>query len=128
MSLISQRSITLPPINQNPAGLGGFATITTPGDTLATIISMILGFLTIVAGLWFMTNFILGAVSWISAGGDKGKAQQARDKLTNSVIGLAIVVAAYTIAGLVGSILGLNFLNLGAALSVLKPTGNVTPP
>lgn len=123
MQLLAQKSMDLPPINQGAGGLGGFSQITSPGDTAANILSILLGFLTIIAGLWFLTNFVLGAVSWISAGGDKGKAQQARDKLTNAVIGLAIVVGAYAIAGLVGTIVGIDFLNIGAALSILTPGG-----
>ncbi len=104
-------------------GLGGYSKFNTLNfqNTLATILSNVIGFLTIVAGLWFMIQFILGAVSWISAGGDKGKTTQAKDKLTQSVIGLAIVVGAYAIAGLVGAIVGIDFLNIAGALSVIKP-------
>lgn len=118
--LIAQATHKLPAINEG-GGLGGFSAVTNVGTTLATIISNILGFLTIIAGLWFTIQFILGATAWISSGGDKGKTQQAKDKITQAVIGLAIVVAAYSIAGLVGSILGLDFLNIGAALKLITP-------
>lgn len=124
--LLAQKSITLPPINQG-GGLGGYSEVTDTGITTANIISSIIGFLTIVAGLWFMIQFILGAVSWISAGGDKGKVQQAKDKITQAVIGLAIVVAAYAIAGLIGNILGLDFLNIGGALNLIDPNRLMTP-
>lgn len=122
--LLAQKSIPLPPINRDSTGLGGYANLTQINNyknTLATILSNVIGFLTIVAGLWFMIQFILGAVSWISAGGDKGKTTQAKDKLTQSVIGLAIVIGAYAISGLVGAILGIDFLNIAGALSVIKP-------
>jgi hypothetical protein len=125
-NLIAQaKTISLPPVAGDGKGLGGFSAVTDSAITLATIISSILGFLTIVGGLWFTVNFILAAVSWISAGGDKGKTQQAKDKITNAVIGLAIVVGAYAIAGLVGSILGLDFLNLSGAIKIISP--NKTP-
>lgn len=125
-NLIAQAKATLIPVITNPAGLGGYVPEWDPTkpnykERLAVILSNVIGFLTIVAGLWFMIQFILGAVSWISAGGDKGKTTQAKDKLTESVIGLAIVVGAYAIAGLIGVILGLDFLNIGAALSIIKP-------
>lgn len=117
---IAQVPATLGPINTGQ-GLGGYANVTNPGTTVASIISNVIGFLTIVAGLWFTINFILGAVSWISAGGDKGKVKEAKDKITQGVVGLAIVVAAYTIAGLLGRILGLNFLDIGGALKLILP-------
>ena len=130
MKLIAQAATkTLPAIvgewpNDFGKGLGGFANriaLSNYQATTANIISMILGFLTIVAGLWFMIQFILGAVTWISAGGDKGKTTQAKDKITQAVVGLAIVVGAYAIAGLIGTILGLDFLNIGAALKNITP-------
>lgn len=126
--LIAQQPLELPAINQNPSGLGGYASNIDTSSTTARIVSNIIGFLTIIAGLWFLTNFILGAVTWISAGGDKGKQQQAKDKLTNAVIGLAIVVGAYAISGLLGSILGLDFLNIGKALNVISPGGGSPAP
>jgi hypothetical protein len=127
MKLIGQATHQFPAIVGNEGkGLGGFANLIggqldNPGKTTATIISNIIGFLTIVAGLWFLIQFMLGAVTWISAGGDKGKVKEAKDKITQSVIGLAIVVAAYAIAGLVSNILGLNFLDIGGALKLITP-------
>lgn len=135
MQLLAQTKMLLPPlqgsmVGEEVKGLGGFASweqIANYPKTIATIISNIVGFLTIVAGLWFLIQFMLGAVSWISAGGDKGKVKEAKDKITQSVIGLAIVVAAYAIAGLVGRILGLNFLDIGTALNLINPGGAATP-
>ena len=93
------------------------------GIQLNTLIGGIIGFLTTLAALWFGFNFIMAGFQWISAGGDKGKVKEAKDKITQSVIGLAIVVAAYTIAGILGNILGLHFLNIGDALKLISPGG-----
>lgn len=110
-------STTLPTIGGE--GLGGYTKASS--TTVASIISKTLGFLTIIAGLWFIVQFVLAAVTWISAGGDKGKTTQAKEKITNAIIGLAVVVAAYAITALISSILGLNFLNIESALNALKP-------
>lgn len=128
MTKLITDSLQLPGLNRDPSGLGGYAAVTNPATTIAKIVSNIVGFLTIIAGLWFLTNFILGAVTWISAGGDKGKQTQAKDKLTNAVIGLAIVVGAYSISALLGSILGIDFLNIQGALNLINPGGPVSPP
>lgn len=96
-----------------------------PGDTvkvgvrLNAALSGIIGFMTIVAGLWFMIQLITAGYGWISAGGDKHNIEMARDKIVNAVIGLIIVVVAWVIVGLLGKIIGLDILNPGAVLEKL---------
>jgi hypothetical protein len=77
------------------------------------IVSRSLGFLTVLAGLFFIIYFFLGAFKWLTAGGDSGKVQKARDEMVQGVLGLIIIVAAYGIIGIVGSVLGLDLLNPG---------------
>lgn len=86
-----------------------------------SIISYIFTFLTVFAGLMFLYQFIRGALAWISAGGDSKKTSDAREMITQGVIGLVIVVAAYSIIGLVGTILGLDLLNPAQQLLQLVP-------
>ncbi len=86
------------------------------GNKLNSVLSSIVGVLTAVAGLWFFIQFILAGIAWISAGGDKGALETARNKIFNSIIGLIIVVSAYILVAVVGSILGLNILNPGEIL------------
>lgn len=93
-------------------GLGPFGeTDFGSGGTLAMqkftgAISAIIGFLTVVAAIWFFIQFILGGFSWITAGGDKTKLTQARDKLSNAFIGLVVVVAGWAIVALAGQFFG----------------------
>lgn len=53
---------------------------------------------------------VLGGVLWITAGGDKGKVEQARERITQGIIGLAILAVSWAIALLVQRFLGLNIL------------------
>ena len=62
------------------------------GNVLNKILSTVLGFLTIVAAIWFMIQFIIAGFNWISAGGDKNNTQAARQKMTNAVIGLVCFI------------------------------------
>jgi hypothetical protein len=91
-------------------GLGPFGNLTfTPASAMAKLtgaISAIIGLLTIVAAFWFFITFITGGISWITAGGDKTKLTQARDKLTNAFIGLVIVVAGWGVLALAGDFFG----------------------
>lgn len=80
------------------------------------VISNIIAVLTIVAGLWFIFQFILGAFGWLTAGGDKAAMENARKKITNAIVGLVIVVTAIFIIDLLGKLLGLDILNPGVAI------------
>jgi hypothetical protein len=93
---------------------------TPPENLLATIMSNILGAMTIGAGIWFLFQAIIAGYNYMNAAGDKTRIENAGRKLTNSLIGIAIVVAAYGLLALIGSFLGIEFLNLG------KLFGNIT--
>ena len=101
--------------------------LTTPGDVtpasslFASILSNIIGFITIIAGLYFMIQLLLSGFEWITSSGNPEKLKNVQGKITNSIIGLVIVIAAYAITSLVGKILGINILDIGAAINVLGP-------
>lgn len=88
---------------------------------LEDIISRGLGLVTVLAGLYFVMAFVVAAFNWLSAGGDTGKIKKARDTIINALIGLIIVVASFAVIGLIGSFVGLDILNPGAALLDLIP-------
>ncbi|HEX9008135.1 MAG TPA: hypothetical protein VF837_02640 [Patescibacteria group bacterium] len=95
-------------------GLGPFQTaLDASGVKTQTgvFISALVGTLTVVGGLAFVIYFFLGALKWITAGGDKAKVQDAQSSMVNGVIGLVAITAAYFIVGIVGGVLGLDILN-----------------
>ena len=54
--------------------------------------------------------FIWGAFEWITSGSDSKKAESARQRMTNAVIGLVILVSSFTILSFVSKIFfGKNF-------------------
>lgn len=89
---------------------------------LELFISSVIGVLTVFATIFFIVYFLIAAVSWVTSGGDSGKLQSARERMLHGVIGLVIVVAAYGIIGLVGSIIGFDILNPAATLLEVAPT------
>lgn len=89
------------------------------GGQLNKTISTVIGVMTAVAALYFIFQFIIAGYQWISSGGEKNNLEEARNKITNSLIGLIIVVAAWIIIGVVGNILGLKILNPGTLLQTL---------
>ncbi len=58
---------------------------------------------------------IWGGIEWITSGGEKGKTESARNKITAAVIGLIILAAAYAILTLTLQLLG--YSDLSTALS-----------
>lgn len=92
------------------------ASKTVVGNQLNKLVSTIIGLMTAVAAIWFIFQFITAGYQWISSGGDKNNLTAARDKITNSLIGLIIVVSAWIVMGVLGRIIGLEILNPGKIL------------
>lgn len=80
------------------------------------VISTIIGFLTVLAGIWFIFLIITAGYQWLSSGGDKAGVTAAREKLTYAITGLVIVVAAFAIVSLIGTLMGIDFLTPGETL------------
>ncbi|HSW90098.1 MAG TPA: hypothetical protein VLH19_04475 [Patescibacteria group bacterium] len=61
-------------------------------------------------GLALLVMLILGAFEWITAGGEKGKIQSAKDRITQSIIGMLVLVGTVAISIFIGTALGINLL------------------
>jgi len=116
-------------------GLFGFEKFLTSGTTseqlgaetntqFGNIISMVITSLTVVGGLAFVIFFTLGGLKWLTAGGDKTKVTEAQQQMTQGVIGLVAIVAGLFVVGVVGGVLGIDFLNPFKTLSVLWTNTN----
>ena len=67
----------------------------------------------IVIGFILAFFFLLqGAFQWISSGGDEGKVEAARNRITQAIIGLVLLVAVWAIFVFVGDFIGLDPTNL----------------
>ena len=91
-------------------------------DPLIKFISNFLGFITGLAGILFLIYMIFAGLAWVTAGGDKGRVETAKHQITNAALGLIVVIATYSIAGIVGGVLGLDILNPVDILKTLDPT------
>lgn len=68
----------------------------------------------IVAGLVALLFLLLGALSWITSGGNKENVEKAREKIQAALIGVILIFAVLAIVGVIENILGLS-------LGVTKP-------
>lgn len=96
----------------NPTGTGAI--------TLTKLVSTSIGVLSLIAFIWFVYNFIIGAIGIISSGGDKQKLESARNKITYSIIGVVVVIASLFVIDLIGVVFGIPFLNLFQLFNLLN--------
>ncbi|MFA7302070.1 MAG: hypothetical protein WC069_07195, partial [Candidatus Shapirobacteria bacterium] len=83
-------------INNNVGTLGtsaGYDGNIEIGDVVAAAINGFLGLL----GIIFVILIIIAGFKWMNANGDEEKINKAKDTIKNAIIGLIIVVAAYSI-------------------------------
>jgi uncharacterized membrane protein YjgN (DUF898 family) len=80
-------------------------------DDLGTLINAAVSFVMIIAALLVFMYLIWGGIEWITSGGDKGKTESARNKITAAVLGLIVLAASYAILMLALRFLGFTSLN-----------------
>ncbi len=74
--------------------------------SLMSAVMMISGVLVLFYLLW-------GGIEWITSGGDKGKTEAARNKITAAVIGLIVLASSTAIIMVLQQFLGACFLKIG---------------
>jgi len=83
----------------------GFAT------DVGEFINKLLRLVMMISSLLVFFQLILGGIEWITSGGDKGKVESARGKITAAVIGLIIVASSYAILQLSLNFIGYQSIN-----------------
>jgi hypothetical protein len=83
------------------ANSAGFSTKGTPSIT--TIVGRVIQSVLSLVGVVFLVLLIYAGFRWMTAGGNKDAISEAKGMLTNAVIGLIIVLAAYSITNYVMS-------------------------
>jgi hypothetical protein len=103
LTLIAQ--ITNPVIDQ-ALGSG-----TDGGASLGLLMGRLYRTAILVGGLALLLYIVWSGVEWITGGGDKGKIDAAKARLTNGIIGMAILVGTAAIAAFLGQLFGFDLLN-----------------
>jgi cytochrome bd-type quinol oxidase subunit 2 len=98
------------------------------GTQIEAIFTQVFGFLTIAAGIAFLIYFVIGGITWISAGGDSSNIEKAKKMMTNAVIGMVVIASAFAITWIVGKVLGFDILDITKLLNSLKTTNTPMPP
>ena len=82
-------------------------------DDLGVLVGRLVTIAFFAAAVFFLIQVIIGGISWINAGGDPKNLDAARTRITNAVIGVIVVVAAFAITVIILSILGINIFSGG---------------
>lgn len=108
-----------------------------PGNgTINTIINFALNLLITIGIVAAVIFLLLGAVKWITSGGDKAKVEAARGTITYAIVGLLVIVFSIAIIRIVGEVIGspaLQFIFPGKTgcpsyhVCTLPPTPTPTP-
>ncbi len=119
-NLLAQVKTNLGPIRLTPKGFTeSFGN--DPASRLEEILSSIVSVFTIFAGIAFLLYFVVGAVTWATAGGRPETLDKAKNQMSTAIIGLVITVVGIAIFWILGEVTGLNILNPARLIERLTP-------
>lgn len=104
-------------------------------EILGNLIGGLVGLLLVVGTIAAFIFLILGALRWITSGGDKAGLEAAREQILQAIVGLIILAASWAIMILISTFLGLGIFGAGdwsfqlpALTGSQQGTGNATNP
>lgn len=81
-----------------------------PSLTIGSVISRLLLFAIIAAGLYFFVRLIFAGYKYLTSLGEPAKIQSASKELTNATIGLLVVISAFFLAQIIQVVFGISIL------------------
>ena len=92
------------------------AKITDLGRLVSTGVSVVI----IVSGILVFVYLVWGGLEWLTSGGDKGKTESARNRITAALVGLAIIAASWALVQIIGYFFGVQTA-LGGSFTIPRP-------
>lgn len=101
--------------------LGRFLNTENPGVAFVQALLPALVSLTFVVGsIVFFFMLLIGAIQWISSGGDKSGLEGAKGKITAALIGIVVLFSVFAIISVIESFFGISILTLDISSVVIK--------
>lgn len=88
-------------------------------ELLAKLIAQALSAAFIIAGVLMLIMILWSGIAWIMAGDNENNLKGAQKRLTNAIVGFAVVVALRAILGFIGGIFEVSWLQ---TLKIVWPT------
>lgn len=103
------------PLAQTPEGIYNPALIPEAGrgegiEIISKFLTNFLGLAFVIGTVLCLGYLIIGAIQFITAGGDKTKTESARGKIVLAITGLAILFSIFAIMKLIGMFFGIEQL------------------
>ena len=89
------------------------------GEGFGLLLNQLLSIALTIGVIAVLLFLIWGGIEWITSGGDKSKTEKARDKITQAVIGLVILVSAVAILMFIQTLLDICVLDFGGTCSTV---------
>jgi hypothetical protein len=115
-SLVSaQDPITNPALDISLTSLSG-------SEFFSGLVSALLTLFFVIGAIVFVFIIVIGAVGWISSGGDKVANENARKKITNAAIGLVILFSLFAVINLIEYFFGTDITSFNITDISIPPT------
>jgi len=98
-----------------PPGIDKYGDLTTPGKGLILFVNNLLKLIIVGAGIFAFFNIIIAGYTFLGAGGDSKKVEQAWAKIWQSLLGLFFVAGSFVLAAIFG------WLLFKDPLAILRP-------
>lgn len=100
----------------NTQGLPGGDAVSAEAG-FSQLLADFLGIAMTVGGIMLLIYLVWGAIEWITAGGDSGKVTNARNRITQGILGLIVLAATTTLFAVVQEFLGVCIIDIGGSCS-----------
>lgn len=87
----------------------------------ADVLTFILRFFFIVAGLVALIYLLLGALAWITSGGNKESVDKAREKIQAAIVGLILIFVVLAIVIVIENVFFIPNQGLGISKPIVFP-------
>lgn len=105
--ILAQEKITNPAFEGSP-----LERITTGKEFLQKFIPNLVGLAFVIGALIFFFVMIIGAIQWITSGGDKTAIEGARGKIANALVGFVILLSLFALLKVIENFFGIDILIL----------------
>lgn len=84
------------------------------------LLPSLIGLAFVVGAVLFFFMLLIGAVQWISSGGDKAAIESARGRIGQALIGIVILFSVFAIIKLMENFFGISILTLDIGPLIIK--------
>lgn len=101
-----------------PVGEGGGVT------WFSNLVPAIVSLLLTIGAVVFVIMFLYGGIKWITAGGDKGKLESAKNTLTNAIVGVTFLLLTILVLTFVECFFGIGLHSFDIGPFSVTPAGS----